>query len=312
MKGNKGILFILLGAACFGFTPIFAKLGFSYGYSLGQINIVQMIISFVLLWSFTLLKRSSFKGLSTRNIPQIMITGCFIGLTSIFYYGAMQYLPASLAIILMFQFVWIGIILEWIFSKIKPAPVTILSIILILVGVIFASNILNGDIQGLPIKGFVFGILSAFTYAGFIFLSGKVAVHVDPLVRTSFMVTGSTILVLAVFMRDIPSVLPLEGYLLTTALGVSLFGAVLPPLFFAVGAPLVSGGIANILTSIELPVAILSASLILSETITPLQWLGTAIILVAIALNELGTTLFRLRKHNTQRRHSREFSKETH
>ena len=60
-----------------------------------------------------------------------MMTGCFIGLTSIFYYGAMQYLPASLAIILMFQFVWIGIILEWIFSKIKPAPVTVLSIILI-------------------------------------------------------------------------------------------------------------------------------------------------------------------------------------
>ncbi|MDQ0342710.1 drug/metabolite transporter (DMT)-like permease [Lederbergia wuyishanensis] len=227
----------------------------------------------------------------------MMITGCFIGLTSIFYYGAMQYLPASLAIILMFQFVWIGILLEWIFSKIKPAPVTVLSIVLILIGVFFASNILNGSIQGLPFKGFLFGILSAFTYAGFIFFSGKVAINVDPWTRTSLMATGSTILVLALFMRDIPSVLPLETNLLTTAVGVSLFGAVLPPLFFAVGAPQVSGGIANILTSIELPVAILSASLILSETITPIQWLGTAIILAAIALNELGSTFFRVRKH---------------
>ena len=111
------------------------------------------------------------------------------------------------------------------------------------------------------------------------------------------MITGSTILVLVLFMRDIPTVLPLEKNLLTTAVGVSLFGAVLPPLFFAVGAPLVSGGIANILTSIELPIAILSASLILAEAVTPLQWLGTAIILVAIALNELGTKLFPIRKH---------------
>ncbi|QCJ41142.1 DMT family transporter [Bacillus sp. S3] len=297
MKVNKGILFVLLGAGCFGFTPIFAKLGFSYGYSLGQINIVQMIISSCLLWSFTLIKHSSFKGLNKKNVPQIMITGCFIGLTSIFYYGAMQYLPASLAIILMFQFVWIGILLEWIFSKIKPAPVTIMSIVFILIGVFFASNILNGDIQGLPFKGFLFGILSAFTYAGFIFFSGKVAVDVDPLTRTSLMVTGSTILVLVLFMRDIPTVVPLEANLLTTAIGVSLFGAVLPPLFFAVGAPLVSGGIANILTSIELPIAILSASLILSEAVTPLQWLGTAIILAAIALNELGSSLFKVRKH---------------
>ncbi|WP_404356822.1 DMT family transporter [Cytobacillus firmus] len=295
MKINKGILYILIGASFFGFTPIFAKLGFRYGYSLGQITIAQMVISFILLWSFTLIKRSSFKGLHMKNTLQIMMTGCFVGLTSIFYYGSMQYLPASLAIILMFQFVWIGILLEWAFSKIKPAPVTVLSIILILIGVFFASNIVNGDIQGLPVKGFILGILSAITYAGFIFFSGKVAVNVDPWIRSSLMVTGSAILVLILFMRDIPSVLPLEENLLTIAVGVSLFGAVLPPLFFAAGAPLVSGGIANILTSIELPIAILSASIILSETVTPMQWLGTAIILAAIAFNELGTGLFRRR-----------------
>ncbi|ETP67016.1 multidrug DMT transporter permease [Planococcus glaciei CHR43] len=296
MKFNKGVLYILIGASFFGFTPIFAKIGFSQGYSLGQINIVQMIISFILLWSLTLIKRASFKGLHRKNILQVMVTGCFIGLTSIFYYGSMQYLPASLAIILMFQFVWIGIILEWIFSKIKPSKLTVLSILLILVGVFFASNFVNGDINGLPLKGFVFGILSAFTYAGFIFCSGKVAVNVDPWTRSSLMVTGSTILVLVVFMADIPAVLPLEKDLLTTAVGVSLFGAVLPPLFFAAGAPLVSGGMANILTSIELPIAILSASLILSEAVSPFQWFGIVIILAAIALNELSPNLFRIKK----------------
>lgn len=295
MKVNKGILFILLGASCFGFTPIFAKLGFSYGYSLGQIIIVQMLISFILLWVFTLLKRSSFKGITRKNILQIMITGCFVGLTSVLYYASMQYLPASLSIILMFQFVWIGILLEWIFKKIKPAPITILSIILILVGVFFASNIINGDIQGLPVLGFIFGILSAFTYAFFIFFSGKVAVDVDPWTRSSFMVTGSAFLTVIIFIRDIPTIIPLEGSLLFAAIGVSLFGAVLPPLFYAVGAPLVSGGLANILTSIELPIAILTASLILSENVTMLQWLGIAIILIAIVLNEFGPSFIRNR-----------------
>lgn len=296
MKFNKGVLFILIGASFFGFTPIFAKIGFSHGYSLGQINIVQMAISFLVLWSLTLIKRASFKELNKKKVLQIMMTGCFIGLTSIFYYGSMQYLPASLAIILMFQFVWIGIILEWLFSKMKPAPVTVFSILLILIGVFFASNFVNGDIQGLPLKGLIFGILSAFTYAGFIYCSGKVAVEVDPWTRSSLMATGSTILVLLLFMRDLPAVLPLEKDLFAAAAGVSLFGAVLPPLFFAAGAPLVSGGMANILTSIELPVAILSASLILSEAVSPLQWFGIAIILAAIALNELGASLFRTRK----------------
>lgn len=301
MKINKGVFFVLLGAGCFGFTPVFAKMGFSHGYSLGQINVVQMAISFLFLWSLTLLKRAGFKGLSKKNIIPIMITGCFVGLTSIFYYGAMQYLPASLAIILMFQFIWIGILFEWVFSKIKPAPITIFAIVLILIGVFFASNILNGDLQGLPIKGFVMGILSAFTYAAFIFFSGKVAVDVHPLTRTSIMVTGSMILVFIIFMKDVPTVLPLEGNLVMSAVGVSLFGAVMPPLFFAVGAPLVSGGLANILTSVELPVAILSASIILSETVTAVQWLGIMLILMAIVLNEIGPNLVRKRMRSKEK-----------
>jgi drug/metabolite transporter (DMT)-like permease len=292
MNKNKGIFFVFTGASFYGFTPIFVKLGFSNGYTLGQINIVQMSISFLLLWIFTLVKRSSLKGLNKKNTLQIMMTGCFVGLTSIFYYGAMQYLPASIAIILMFQFVWIGIILEWIFQKVKPAPVTGLSIILILIGVFLASNMATGSIHSLPFVGIIFGILSAFTYAGFIYFSGKVAVEVDPWIRSSLMVTGSAILVILLFIRDLPSVLPLSQNLLFTGFGVSLFGAILPPLFFAVGAPLISGGVANIITSIELPIALISARLILSEMVTPLQWLGVCIILLSIVLNEAGTRIY--------------------
>ncbi len=35
MGDKKGILFVLIGAGSFGFTPVFAKLGFSNGFTLG-------------------------------------------------------------------------------------------------------------------------------------------------------------------------------------------------------------------------------------------------------------------------------------
>src|SRR5690625_6162645 len=76
-----------------------------------------------------------------------MITGTSVGLTTVFYYASMQYLPASLAIILLFQFVWIVILFEWIFNKTKPSKASMISIILILAGVLFASDILYGSIQ---------------------------------------------------------------------------------------------------------------------------------------------------------------------
>ncbi|MFD1039103.1 DMT family transporter [Virgibacillus byunsanensis] len=285
---NKGMFFVLIGAACFGFTPIFVKLGFNYGYSLGQLNIVQMTISFLILWVITLAKRSSFRGLTKKNIGKISINGAFVALTSIFYYGSIQYLPASLAIILLFQFVWIGILFEWVFSKIKPTIATLIAIVFILTGVFFASDIINGMVSELPIIGIVFGFLAAFTYAGFIFFSGKVATDVDPWIRSSLMVTSSVILVILIFIQDIPNVPSFTDPLWLIASGVALFGAVIPPLFFAVGAPLISGGMSNILSSIELPVAIISASIILAEEITLLQWLGTFLIIAAIILNEIG------------------------
>lgn len=287
MGSKKGIIYILIGAGSFGFTPIFVKLGFGYGYTLGQINIMQMLIALVFLWSIVFIKRSSYKGLNRKNIKQILITGSFVGLTGIFYYGAMQYLPASLAIILLFQFVWIGILLEWIFTKIRPTFMTLIAIILIIAGVFLASNILNGSLERLPVIGFVFGILSAFTYAGFIYFSGKVATDVDPWVRSSLMITGSALLIFFIFIRDIPSVPILDGRLWGLTFGLALFGAVLPPLFFALGAHLISGGLANILSSIELPVAIISASIILSESITLVQWIGGSLIIIAIIMNEL-------------------------
>lgn len=294
---NKGILFVLIGASSFGFTPIFAKLGFQHGYTLGQLNIIQMVLSCILLWAITIFKHTDFKGITKRNIIKIMITGSFVGLTSVFYYGAIQYLPASLAVILLFQFVWIGIFFEWIFTKIKPTIVTLGVLVLILTGVFFASNVIGGTIQSMPISGLVLGFLAAITYAGFIFFSGKVAVDVNPWVRSSIMVTGSVVLVLLIFMKSIPSVVTFAPDLWLIAAGVGLFGSVFPPLFFALGAHLISGSLANILSSVELPVAIISASLILSEHISGLQWIGIIMIILAIVINELGTSIVKKLKH---------------
>jgi len=288
MYRSLGILYVLIGAASFGFTPIFVKMGFESGYSLGQLNIIQMIIAFLILWGIVIIKRPGVKGLHKQSILKIMITGTCVGLTSIFYYGAMQYLPASLAIILLFQFVWIGMIYDWILNKVTPTKINMVALGFTLTGVFLASNILNGSLQELPLIGFFFGILSGFTYAGFIFFSGQVAVSVHPLFRSPLMVTGSLILVFLVFIADIPDVHLDDSQLWKVGLGVALFGAILPPLFFSLGAHRIPGALANVLSSIELPVAIISASIILSETVNVVQWIGIALIILAIIINEFG------------------------
>ncbi|MGP4068503.1 EamA family transporter [Halobacillus sp. B29] len=298
MKG-KGVILVFLGAASFGFTPIFVKTGFQYGYSLGQINIVQMLAAFVFLWGLSILKGLRIREIRTSDLIKIAATGSTVGLTSIFYYGAMQYLPASIAIILLFQFVWIGMVYEWIFTKTPPERIHLISLIVTLTGVVLASGLSDGGLDLHPL-GLLLGLLSGFSYAGFIFFSGQVAVDSHPILRSSLMVTGSLVLVVLIFIRDIPTIPVLDMRLWTIGAGIALVGAVIPPLFFAGGAPLISGRLANVLSSVELPVAIISAMLILSETVTFLQWIGVLLILAAIFINEFGGKLMNLE----QRRHA--------
>ncbi|MYL70334.1 EamA family transporter [Halobacillus litoralis] len=287
MKG-KGITLVLIGAASFGLTPIFVKTGFSFGYTLGELNIVQMLIAFVFLWGISLFKKISWRGTSRGDLFKIMLTGTSVGLTSIFYYGAMQYLPASIAIILLFQFVWIGMIYEWIFTKVIPTSINFLSLVVTLLGVVCASGVIGGGFFELPMAGLLLGLLSGFSYAGFVFFSGQVATKTNPIVRSALMVTGSLVLVLVVFVQDLPTLPLFDMQLWSIGAGVAFVGAVIPPLFFAQGAPLISGRLANVLSSIELPVAIISAMIILSESVSLVQWAGVGLIIAAIFLNELG------------------------
>ncbi|MFD1020926.1 EamA family transporter [Thalassobacillus hwangdonensis] len=293
---TKGITLVLIGAASFGFTPIFVKTGFSYGYTLGQLNITQMLVAFAMLWGISIVKGLKLKGMTKGDVLKVVATGTSVGLTGIFYYGAMLYIPASLAIILLFQFVWMGMIYEWIFSKAVPTKVNLLSLVVTLTGVVFASEIIGGDVAELPTIGLVLGLLSGASYAGFIFFSGQVATKSHPILRSALMVAGSLVLMLLVFVREITSVPLGDGRLWLIAFGVAMVGAVLPPWFFAAGAPLIPGRLANVLSSVELPVAIISAMVFLSESVSPLQWFGILLIILAIFMNELGESFIRRKK----------------
>lgn len=61
-------------------------------------------------------------------------------------------------------------------------------------------------------------------------------------------------------------------------LPLGLLGVTLPPLLFAIGIPHTGLGLAGILTTSELVIAMLSAHFVLGEAVSPLAWLGIALI----------------------------------
>lgn len=293
MKRHHAIIIFSLGAFFFGLNPLFIKLGFAAGWSLNEINVIQAIIAFTVLWIIGLfaIKRNpqAVKKLSFKTVLSLMAAGSFTGLTSVLYYGSMQYLPASLAVVLLFQFVWVGVLFEWIIYRRKPSGKTLLTVALTLVGVLFAADVFNGGLSEITLIGFLLGIGSAFTYSAFIIVSGRVAVDVPATIRSPIMVTGAALLIFILF----PPHMTLNANVLSSgsiwihAGALALCGLILTPLMFAMSTPHLPASLATILGAIELPVSVVVAYIGLAEYVAPSRWFGVLLILAAIAIGEM-------------------------
>lgn len=291
----RAILLVLVGAASYGVLSTIVKLSYAEGFSTAEVTGSQVLFACAALWVCRLAwlartgrsgSRAAERSASLADRVKLVASGAFTGLTGVFYYYSLQWLDASIAILLLFQFTWMGLLLGWLLHRTKPSPNQWLALAVVLAGTLLASGLWAGGGSGIHLAGLGFGLLAAACYTLFMYFSGKVAVHLPTLQRTTWMVTGAAAAVSVIFP-------PL--FLWNGALGYGLwqwgallgfFGMVLPPFLFAKGAPRLSTGVTTILGSIELPVVLICSSLLLRESIGAEQWLGALLILAGIAVSE--------------------------
>ena len=147
---TKHIIFVLLGAISYGVLSTFVKLVYGEGFTLGQIVFSQAGIGCLVLWLLVFLKKLINKeyriNFNRSDSIKLILTGIPIGLTSIIYYKCVQEIPASMAILLLFQFTWMGNLVECIMEKRLPSKTQVISIVLLLIGTAFSSNVFDGGL----------------------------------------------------------------------------------------------------------------------------------------------------------------------
>ncbi len=295
----KGILFVFLGACSFGVLSTFVKLAYADGFTLGQVTGVQVFFGFIFLWIVTFIKiitkKIKLNTVDKKLWYQLPIVGICSGMVSITYYYSVQLVPVSIAIILLMQFTWITVLIELFIYKKRPSKLEILSLFLILSGTFMASGFTFNHIPDIDLKGIGFGMLAAFFYALIIVFNGKIGTNLSPFLKSGLIMAGGTVLIFAIF----PPVYLFDGTILTNlwkyGLFLALFGTIIPPLCFAFGIPKTGLNLSAIISSAELPVAVLMSTLILHEQVTFLQWLGVCIMLSAMVIPNIS----KLKKQKT-------------
>jgi len=295
MKNSKvkGSVFIFLGASCYGMLGIYVKMAYHAGYTTSEVTLAQFLLGFAMLLVLNLYTRKQ-KEKKNIRVPiksklHLMIAGTSLGLTSIFYYLAVSYIPVSVCIVLLMQMVWLGVLLEMVITRKLPEKRKAFAALIVIIGSILATKLFQQSIS-LNWKGIILGIMAAICYTATMYSTKNIKAEYSPFHRSLYMILGGLIIILMVFHSSINLNFNYSIFI-SWGIIISLFGTVLPPLLFTAGMPLTGIGLGGILASVEIPVAVLASALILNEDVTSSQWLGVILILFAVGLMNLHTKI---------------------
>jgi drug/metabolite transporter (DMT)-like permease len=282
----KGSAFVALGACSYGMLATFVKMAYQEGFSLAEVTLSQYSLGVAGLFILSIFqKRNAQQKTETsraKGILTLTVAGTSLGLTSIFYYMSVQFVSVSIGIVLLMQTVWMGVILEMILHKKLPGYGKVLSVLIVLAGTILATNVLE-ESASLNWTGVAWGMMAAICYTATMYSSNNIALGFAPIRRSLYMVLGGLIVICFIFRTSLNADFSYEIFL-RWGLVLSVFGTILPPLLFTRGMPLTGVGLGAIIASIEIPVSLLMANMVLNESITLLQWGGVILILLAVVL----------------------------
>lgn len=281
-----GSLLVLLGGASYGLLSTFTKLAYGQGFTTSQVVSSQAFFGWLFFIATCIPLGKKIFSIGWKDRGALLISGAMSGLTGALYYACLQYVSASYAIILMFQFTWMAMLVDWVYFKQRPTRYQGVALGLIIIGTYLAAvasqNAMQEQVSSI---GVILGLLSAFSYTLFITFSGHVATEVPTLVRNVWMVTGSLALVFAIFPpRFLGDGSLQQGLWLWGGL-LGAFGILLPFYCYAKGVPVVGAGMTGLLGSIELPVVLVVSHYFLQEALTASQLLGVVIILLGVLVS---------------------------
>ena len=278
---------VLIGAASYGMLSPFIKLAYSGGLNTGQVTAAQVLGGTAVLWLLVAMRYKHWSNPFKGPWIKLSLIGIFaLSLTTVLLNEALAKLDASLAIVLLFQFAWVTLLMESILLKKKPQKHQLLAVGLVFIGTFLSVGGIPIDaLRTLSFIGVIFGLLSAVTYSSFIVFTGRLRSNMDATLKSAVMLTASLPFLFFIYP---PQQLFSSGSsaLLFWGLLLGMLGSVIPTVSFNIGIPKIGSSWAAILGSVELPVSLIGALALLGESISWLQWGGMMFIVLSIVISQ--------------------------
>ncbi len=284
-----GAFLVLFAAFCFALKGIFIKLAYRYEIDTISLLTLRMGISFLVYAFFAF--RISAKNDNIRltlkewlGVAVLGIMGYYIA--SYFNFWAFNYISAGLERILLFIYPTFVLVINAVFRKKKVTGLQMAALGLTYFGILlaFLQNIETGQ-QKNVLMGASLVILSGLVYAFFLVGGDNVIPKVGSQKFTVYAMIAATIpIVLHCFVVNRLQIWHYPPQVYWIGLAMAIFVTVLPTFAITEGIKRVGSGNASIIAAIGPIFTIFLATTILGEKISPLQILGTVLVLLGVLL----------------------------
>ena len=278
-------LMVVVASSSYGILSTIIKVAMGNGFTVSESVSSQYIVGFFLALILALVTQRQLPKLTKDGVITLVLAGLFTGTTGVVYGQSLVYLPASLAVVMLFQFTWIGLLIDCVLKRRLPTRAETISLVFLVSGTLLAAGVIGADISNIAWQGWAYGLFSALSFAIFIQINSRPVegmTNITRLLLLSFVAAVGTSLVLS------PEII-WNGRLFVDGLwkyGLMLgfFGIILPITLFGIAIPKIGGALASILSAMELPVAIMASVIVLGEHLTSLQLTGIVLVLIGMTL----------------------------
>jgi drug/metabolite transporter (DMT)-like permease len=279
-KSGVGLVFALSGAFFYGFNITFAKIASGLGVGGPMIVAERVLVMIAIGLIVGVVTRSSFKVPKQERWP---LFGLGIGSTgvSICYLSSVAFIPVTIAAVIFYTFPILIVLLSPIVDK-KPLTFTVMGIVAAaFVGVVL---VLGSTEAGLDPRGLLLAA-GASVSAALQFFCGtrcrqtgtaaKIVIKqaiVLPSALVTLSLTGAVLTLETQTIAFVPIWLTIGGFIFG-------FG------FQVLALARISASVAGLAFCLEPVVAAITSALVLDERLAPIQYLGGALVILAIIAN---------------------------
>ncbi len=149
-KNILGSTYGLLSAIGFGAVPILAIFAYDGGINVFTLLFLRFSLAALLLFVYIYFSKTEIKVSKTQLLKIFVMGGVFYSLFSFCYFTAIQYIPASLAVLIFYTFPFIIAGFSY-FLGLRLTFKIIIAIVISFIGLLFVLGKTSGEISGIGI-----------------------------------------------------------------------------------------------------------------------------------------------------------------